>query len=114
MTIGEFLRRERKLRKMSLNDLSKMSGLSVTYMSDIERGNANGFEAIQKMLEALGLTMDDCKAAGVEWWSNSAKPDVEAPAAENSDLRVILEYLEKKPEVIKKLADVLRALEGDS
>lgn len=46
-----------KVRDITLNDLAKMSGLSVSYLSDAELGRSNmSIKALEKVADALGVS----------------------------------------------------------
>ena len=54
---------------MTLEDVSKLAGLSKSHISRIEKNETNGWDSVSRLLAALGLTLDDCRAAGVDWWA---------------------------------------------
>lgn len=126
MLIGTFLMVERKKRKWTITDMAQKSGLSRGYISMIERNERRPFAAIEAMLTALGLTTADCTAAGVEWWKAEEAPiPYEFPVQHESTvvsgapgsgktqyLKTILEYFEKDPDFVIKLANALEALQG--
>ena len=61
MPIGSKLRSLRKAKRLSVNRLSKISGVSIPYLRQIEYGirkNPSG-EVLQKMASALGATVAD-------------------------------------------------------
>ena len=56
MKLGDHLRSIRKERKLTLKDLSQRAGLSVPYLSDIERGVVNpSVETVQKIAKAYNM-----------------------------------------------------------
>ena len=58
MTIGERLRGLRQKRKMTLRDVQGKTGLSVSHLSDVERGQANpSFSALASLAACYGLTI---------------------------------------------------------
>ena len=58
------IREIRKSKKMTLAEVSGEIGISVAYLSDIERGNRHGSEKTLKMIaDALGVTVADLEVA---------------------------------------------------
>ncbi|MCJ8342648.1 MAG: helix-turn-helix domain-containing protein [Cetobacterium sp.] len=56
MKLGEYIKSKRLSRKLSLRQMSYKTGLSHTYISDIEKGNLTGTDETQrKIIEALNL-----------------------------------------------------------
>lgn len=59
--------RERKGKKFSQEELSKLSGLHRNYISDAERGTRNvSLVAIFKIIQGLNITIADFFAEGFE------------------------------------------------
>ena len=58
MTIGGLIQRERTIQGYSLQELADISGVSKTYIHQIERGDRKGTGAIHKLLPALLLPPD--------------------------------------------------------
>lgn len=59
-TIGSHIRKLRKDRKMTLGDLSESSGVSVPFISEIERGNAcPSYNSLQSLAKGLGITVPE-------------------------------------------------------
>ncbi|WP_213422606.1 helix-turn-helix domain-containing protein [Bhargavaea massiliensis] len=57
--IGEEFKRIRKERKMTLRELSDQSGLSVSFLSQVERGISTvTFTSLRKIAEALGVSVN--------------------------------------------------------
>ncbi len=66
MKLGERLRRIRKENKLTLKDLSQLAGLSVPYLSDLERAVVNpSIDTLQKVAKAYHMTVKDL-LSGVE------------------------------------------------
>ena len=66
MTLGRRLRLIRREKKMTLKDLSQLAGLSVPYLSDVERDVVNpSVETLQKVAKAFNMTVRDL-LSGVE------------------------------------------------
>jgi transcriptional regulator with XRE-family HTH domain len=56
IAFGEFVRAQRQLAQVSLRNLAKMSGVSDSYLSQIERGNYRPSPQVVKALaQAFGL-----------------------------------------------------------
>lgn len=54
--VGEQIRRVRKLRQMTQEQLAEYSGLSFSYISDVERGTRNiSLESLGKIISSLGV-----------------------------------------------------------
>ena len=54
MTIGESIRRQRKYFEFTLRELSELSGLSFTYLSDVETNKVNpSWKTVWEIAEAL-------------------------------------------------------------
>jgi transcriptional regulator with XRE-family HTH domain len=59
--LGDNIRKIRKARKVSINNLSKISGVSLGYLSDIEnnKGTNPTKETLEKLAAALEVTVDE-------------------------------------------------------
>lgn len=59
--LGDNIRKIRKAQKVSINNLSKMSGVSLGYLSDIEnnKGTNPTTETLEKLAAALNVTVDE-------------------------------------------------------
>ncbi len=58
MTIGERLRWLRQKRNMTLRDVMCFTGLSVSHLSEIERGRAKpSFDALESLARCYGITV---------------------------------------------------------
>jgi transcriptional regulator with XRE-family HTH domain len=54
--VGAHIRQHRQLRKLRLQDVADRTGLSVPYLSDVERGRQNAsLKALERIAEGLGL-----------------------------------------------------------
>ena len=54
--VGEQIRKARRLRGMTQERLAEQSGLSFSYISDVERGTRNiSLESLGKIINALGV-----------------------------------------------------------
>lgn len=60
ITFGKNIRAIREEKKISQEELAFKSGVSVYYISRIERGKANvGLETLYKIVKALGLEIPE-------------------------------------------------------
>jgi len=72
MQLHERLRELRSERKLRLIDVSERSGVSVPYLSDLERGRTNpSLETLQTLAGAYSLTVQDV-LHGVEWYGDGS------------------------------------------
>ncbi|PMQ01457.1 MAG: XRE family transcriptional regulator [Dictyoglomus sp. NZ13-RE01] len=57
MDVGKKIKKLRKERRMTLEELSKKTGLSLSYLSLIERGLKNpSLKALQKIADSFGIS----------------------------------------------------------
>lgn len=57
--IGEIIKKRRKLLKITQNDLSEISGVSLRSLKDIETGKGNPtISQLLKILNSLGLKLN--------------------------------------------------------
>lgn len=71
--IGPAVQRERKARKLTLEQLAGLSGVSKSMLSQIERGEANPtFAVLWGLTEALGIAFDDLIVGGGDTASTAA------------------------------------------
>lgn len=61
MELGERLRRVRKDRDLNLREVSERTDLSISYLSDLERGRGRNpsMETIEKLAECYGMSVGD-------------------------------------------------------
>ena len=73
MTLGEKLKSLRKSKKYSLRQLSEITGISHTYISDIEKGNLTGRDdTIEKLINSLSESFDEKKELQrIRDWENT-------------------------------------------
>lgn len=58
------IREIRKAKNRTLADISSEIGISVAYLSDIERGNRHGSNiTLQRIADALGVSVDELEVA---------------------------------------------------
>ena len=59
-TIGSHIRSIRKSKKLTLKDLAEKSGLSIPYLSDIERDAVNpSLQTLKALAKALDLSLPE-------------------------------------------------------
>ena len=65
MTFGELIRQQREARGLTLLEVAAEVGISIGYLSRIERGRENvpGDELIRRISTKIGLPQDDAFAA---------------------------------------------------
>lgn len=60
MTLSERLRRQRKKLGLTLKDVNKSTGLSVSFLSEVERGRNNpSIETIQKLASCYQIPISE-------------------------------------------------------
>lgn len=58
MALGQSLREERKARGLTQQELADRSGLTKSYVSDVERGERNvTFENLLRLVRAIGVSL---------------------------------------------------------
>lgn len=99
MSLGERIRRQRKIQKMEQKDLSTLSGIPIRTIQDIESGKTDPrVSNIVKIVITLGCTADEI-----------IFDDDELP--ENADLEILFRELKKtKGETRKTVKTVIKAL----
>ena len=56
-TLGSHIRKLRKQRNLTLQEVSKLSGISLSYLSDIERNVVNpSYKVLYQLAEVLHIT----------------------------------------------------------
>lgn len=107
MLIGDYLKKERKIRKITIIELAELSGVSRSYISQIERNESCPFDSIQRMLQALGLSVTSANEAGVNWWASPSSP------ASGEDLDFLISWLKSQDnELLHKLRVIVTELSG--
>ena len=107
LAFGEFVRAQRRLAHVSLRNLARMSGVSDSYLSQIERGNYRPSPQVVKALaQAFGLKPEqlytmlgfmeesDRAAAPTVEQAIQLDPQLEAPQKE-ALIRVYRSFLQK-------------------
>jgi transcriptional regulator with XRE-family HTH domain len=107
VAFGEFVRAQRRLAQVSQRNLARMSGVSDSYLSQIERGNYRPSPQVVKALaQAFGLKpeqlytmlgfMDDEKSDTAHTVEQAIQLDVRLePAQKDALIRVYRSFLEK-------------------
>ncbi len=71
---GEYVREARRSLGLTQSNLAEATGLSVQYISDIERGCARGTaETIAKLCRFLNLSMDEIFLSGSYEYSEHSR-----------------------------------------
>lgn len=91
MLMGEYLKRERKLRKITMVQLAEKTGVAQSSISDIENCKQRNPSNIDAILKALGLTWEDAKKAGVDFYGEGAAIEV----SYQSDFEYCMNWLKK-------------------
>lgn len=71
--LGDNIREIRKENKMSINNLSKITGISLGYLSDLENNKANNpsVEKLNLIASALNVSVDLFFKDDIEKWDNT-------------------------------------------
>ena len=105
LAFGEFVKAQRQLAQVSLRNLAKMSGVSDSYLSQIERGNYRPSPQVVKALaQAFGLKPEQLYTmlGFLDENDKSASPNVEQaiqldprlePAQKEALIRVYRSFL---------------------
>lgn len=125
MTLGQRIREKRRECKMTLKQVADASGLSVTYLSDVERDATRpSLKTLGRIAEALSLTTTDL-LHGVEVLGEvtsdslplglrELKDDAEYGALLNDDwLRTLqrVDYKGKRPQTKRDWLEVFLSLQ---
>lgn len=102
--IGARLRSLRKSRAVTLSEVARQSGLSISYISKIERDQVKpSFEVLHRIAEVLGLTLGDVVNHALPAPDDSSANDFAQQAAAlqqafssllESDREILLEFVE--------------------
>ena len=77
--LGPVLQRERKARRLTLEQLAALSGISKSMLSQIERGQVNPtFAVLWSLTQALGIALSDLVQTGE---ASGGKDDIEVLGA---------------------------------
>jgi len=107
VAFGEFVKAQRRLAQVSQRNLARMSGVSDSYLSQIERGNYRPSPQVVKALaQAFGLKPEQLYTmlGFMDGETDDARPTVEQaiqldpklePAQKDALIRVYRSFLEK-------------------
>jgi transcriptional regulator with XRE-family HTH domain len=107
VAFGEFVKAQRRLAQVSQRNLARMSGVSDSYLSQLERGNYRPSPQVVKALaQAFGLKPEQLYTmlGFIDEESGVSKPTVEQaiqldprlePAQKDALIRVYRSFLEK-------------------
>ena len=107
VAFGEFVKAQRRLAQVSQRNLARMSGVSDSYLSQIERGNYRPSPQVVKALaQAFGLKLEQLYTmlGFMDEENEASKPTVEQaiqldarlePAQKDALIRVYRSFLEK-------------------
>lgn len=92
---GSLLRNERETRKLTLKQVSELSGLSVSYLSDIENGRTvPSIDALFNLTSAYGEQLSiGWKREGAEMYELSRAEWALVQAVRSRDLSGMVTYL---------------------
>lgn len=63
--LGQFIREQRQLARLSLREMSRITSVSNAYLSQIERGlHAPSVRVLQSLAEALGVPVEELVTRG--------------------------------------------------
>lgn len=104
INIGMKLRSLRKSKGVTLSTVSERSGLSISYISKIERDHVRpSFDILHRIVEVLGLTLSDVISEPMHNGNNAGASELEKQAAAlqiaflallESDRIMLLEFAE--------------------
>lgn len=97
-TIGDIIRRERERRRMSLNELARISGVPVATVSDIERGHVDepSIVKVARLCSAIGITVDQVlEEAGLVPSTAERRADAPATQADIAELNARIDEMRR-------------------
>ena len=104
--LGEFIRAQRRLAKLSLREMAAMTSVSNAYLSQIERGlHQPSLKVLHKIADALQLTTE--QLIGQAGWATGSTPS--APQAASETERAIRADPRLSPEQRTALLSVYRS-----
>ena len=91
ISLGKRIRSMRKARKLSLRDLNKLSGVTISYISQLERGDAQNpsLKRVSMIAKGLGVDLSDLLSEERDEDGNLAGLTLE----DQSELREFLETM---------------------
>jgi transcriptional regulator with XRE-family HTH domain len=111
--LGEFIRAQRQLAKLSLREMAAMTSVSNAYLSQVERGlHQPSLKVLHSIADALQLSTEQLlKQAG--WATNGASEPPSAAGAATSTEDAIRADPRLTPEQRTALIGVYRSFVGD-
>jgi transcriptional regulator with XRE-family HTH domain len=109
--LGQFIRAQRQLAKLSLREMAAMTSVSNAYLSQVERGlHQPSLKVLQKIADALQLTTE--QLLGQAGWATASPPS--APQDASATEEAIRKDPRLSPEQRMALLNVYRSfVEGD-
>jgi transcriptional regulator with XRE-family HTH domain len=109
--LGQFIRAQRQLAKLSLREMAAMTSVSNAYLSQVERGlHQPSLKVLHSIADALQLSTE--QLLGQAGWATA--PPSSAPPAAGSTEEAILADPRLSPEQRTALLSVYRSfVEGD-
>lgn len=78
--LGDFIRAQRQLAKLSLREMAAMTSVSNAYLSQVERGlHQPSLKVLHSIADALQLSTEQLLKQG--GWASGTSADASAPAA---------------------------------
>jgi transcriptional regulator with XRE-family HTH domain len=110
--LGEFIRTQRQLAKLSLREMAAMTSVSNAYLSQVERGlHQPSLKVLHSIADALQLSTE--QLLGQAGWATGSPPSA-PPAAASSTEEAIRSDPRLSPEQRAALLSVYRSfVEGD-
>ncbi len=110
--LGEFIRTQRQLAKLSLREMAAMTSVSNAYLSQVERGlHQPSLKVLHSIADALQLSTE--QLLGQAGWATGS-PSSAPPAAASSTEEAIRSDPRLSPEQRAALLSVYRSfVEGD-
>lgn len=103
MHLSTKLRTLRITRKLTLAEVSQLTGLSVSFLSDVERGKTKAsLDSLGKLATSYLLSIDEL-LKDVELESSTSKSDLPDGLAQ---------WIEQNPQLDKSIIDLMRSAES--
>jgi Helix-turn-helix. len=93
LTVGDRIKEQRKEKKLTLRKLSERSGISISYLSDIEQNRRR--PSLDRLTDiALGLGVSVSYLLGEQTKDAGSKPEIYSLADKSVHFREVLEKLD--------------------
>lgn len=103
--LGKTIRILRQAKDLKLNELAKVSGVSVPYLSLVENGERQpSLDVLHRLAKALNVPIDALMTMGME----------EAYSSQNGVARELAETVDRLMEIEKKLRRLLKSGDTDA